>query len=91
MATIKTRKTILVSQIRDKANKFFLESSNENTQGRLAMITFLENLLHDTGNYRGFGYLDKKDVMTNSTYGIDFPLPESERFLNTDSTRVFYY
>lgn len=89
--TIRKRKTIEVSAIREKANKMLFESANENVKGREAVTIFIESILHDSGNYHGFLYIDKARSMTNSTFGIDFSRPADERFEGTDRTRVQYH
>ena len=91
LKTIRAKKTIQVSALRDKVNKMLLDSANENTEGRNALIVLLETMLHDSGNYKGFGYLDKRNTLTGNTYGVDMSKPQAEWFEGTDKTRVFYY
>ena len=49
--------------------------------------TLLEEILHDTGNYRGYGYLRSKDVPKGELPGID---GEEGNFTHPDETRRFY-
>lgn len=89
--TIRKRKTIEVSAIREKVNKMLLESADENVEGRNALIVFIGSILHESGNYHGFGYIDKAQSMTGSTFGVDMSKPQRNWFENTDRTRVHYY
>jgi hypothetical protein len=51
------RKTIDVAAVKDRANKFFTDSTC-GTEARKMMMCFIEGVLMDTGNYRGFTYVD---------------------------------
>lgn len=52
------RKTIEVDVIRDLVNRYNERSKDEQWAERSAVNTLLEIVLHDTGNYRGYEYLD---------------------------------
>jgi hypothetical protein len=75
-----------------------LHSSDSNQYTRDTMITFLENVLMETGNYKGFRYLIDQD-MEKSDYGVvpgrhfttDIELTIDQQFANTDCTRVQYF
>jgi hypothetical protein len=52
-------KTIKVAALTEKINSMLAESTC--TPGeRLSMVGILESVLHETGNYRGYRYLDAK-------------------------------
>lgn len=51
------RRTLRVDDLRAKVNAM-LATSTCSPAERGAMATVLESVLHDTGNYRGFRYLD---------------------------------
>ena len=95
---MKSRKTIAVESIKNRVNSMLLHSSDSNQYTRDTMITFLENVLMETGNYKGFRYLIEED-MEKSEYGIipgrHFPtgveLTIDQQFANTDCTRVQYF
>lgn len=53
------RRTIHVETLRAKVNSMIAASTCSPPE-RLAMANVLETVLHDTGNYRGFAYLDAK-------------------------------
>ena len=53
------RKTIEVATIRDLVNTYNERSADHMAQERAALNTLLEIVLHDTGNYHGFEYLDE--------------------------------
>jgi hypothetical protein len=78
-----------------------LNSSDSDQYTRDTMITFLENVLMETGNYKGFRYLIEED-MAKSEYGVipgryvptGVDLTEltiDQQFANTDCTRVQYF
>jgi hypothetical protein len=53
------RKTIEVAALIDKANHFFEHSDRERYAAeRKGVATFLDSILHQTGNYAGFMYLE---------------------------------
>ena len=54
------RKTIEVGTLLRRVN-FFLASENSTADEREVMCTFIEGVLHDTGNYRGFRYIEGPD------------------------------
>jgi len=88
------RKTINVESIKKLVNDFLLNSADEKTVERRSYCAILEELLHQTGNYKGFNYLTGIDMETSehgTTVGIvydhDHPLTGSV----SDPTRIFYY
>ena len=85
----KTRKTIEVQNIKDKANEYF-KNSFDTPQERQAVILFLEDILRETGNYNGFQYLESREVPLNELPGIREFDGEKWNFENTDRTRVKY-
>lgn len=87
------RKTFSVTEIRDSVN--YLLAHNETRAGqapeeavafRMGAASVLEKILHDTGNYRGFGYLDSEVVP-------DWARREDGKVLRDgydDSRRIYY-
>lgn len=51
------RKTINVDLVRGKVNDL-LSNSNILMEEKLGIITMIEYVLHETGNYKGFMYLE---------------------------------
>ncbi len=49
-----TRKTIVVSDIKDKANAMLADSDSDLIEGRQAVAILIESILMDTGNYHGY-------------------------------------
>lgn len=90
------RKTIEVDTIKAMVNDFLLNSEDLKKDARDTLATYLEVILMDTGNYRGYNYLSAKD-MEQSRDGISVGIvgtPDDDvarRFHNTDHTRVRYY
>ena len=62
------RKTIEVGTLLRRAN-YFLASKNSTADEREAIAAFVEGILFDTGNYRGFGYLPR-DGYPDETDGL---------------------
>ena len=56
MAHSNHRKTIGVAEILVKANFFLEHSKPEYVAERKATHNLMASILHDTGNYRGFGF-----------------------------------
>jgi hypothetical protein len=52
------RKTIDVERIREIANGMLARSDDDRADGREAIATLVESILMETGNYRGFRYLE---------------------------------
>ena len=56
-----TRKTFNVAEFKDYVNsKLVLDYLSDDE--KYGLITALEHVLHETGNYKGFGYVYKDDV-----------------------------
>jgi hypothetical protein len=53
------RKTVEVGTLLHRLNYFLASVGTE--EEREVMCTFVEGVLHDTGNYRGYRYLDIND------------------------------
>jgi hypothetical protein len=86
---MKTRTTIKVAELIDKANYLFAASADKCSGSREGIAIFLDTILHDTNTYAGFGYLYKKDLKGLAiTPGITKNIDGFE-FL--DETRVIYY
>lgn len=54
------RKTIEIEVIKSRINNA-LKGINMSNDEKMALATFLERILHDTGNYKGFILLDPKE------------------------------
>jgi hypothetical protein len=96
---MKGKKTIKVETLKRSINDIILHSTDERVEMRHAAAIVLERVLHDTGNYHGFNYLTKED-MKRSNAGTSVGiltdesgklLPDRERFIGVDVSRVFYY
>lgn len=87
------KKTVKVSDLKEKANKLFLHSSDDLAQAREAVFSFVSHFLHETGNYRGFNYLTESDMQQSEngkSFGI-LPIEAPNRFEGTDPSRVFFH
>ena len=107
----KTRKTINVEKVKGMANRA-LEASmrwcdeeakyvDVDRYWRQGVMTMIEQVLMDSGNYKGFGYLTEDEVPAGCLPGIrrelrttapaPFNTEEVDHFCNTDNTRVRYF
>ena len=97
------RKTFDVEKLKERVNFFLLNSRDDQRDMRRGQMAMLEGVLHDTGNYRGFNYLNPRD-MKGSEYGhtvgvnhygdteeLRIMQEAGTLFLGTDNSRVFYY
>ena len=97
----KRRKTFEVNKFRQQINRGLLHSRDDQRGFRQGMLSALEGVLHETGNYQGFGYLNKDDMMLSdygTTLGINThqgapfeSLTYEQRFEGTDDSRVHYF
>ncbi len=86
-------KTVKVYVVKDQVNRMLLHSVDENVQGRHTLQVFIEKLLSDTDEYKGFRYLDKNDMfesMEGTTVGITRD-DNGISFTGTDNSRVRYF
>ena len=60
------RKTVEVGTLLYRLN-YFLANDKGTPEEREIMIAFVEGILHDTGNYRGYAYLDTTEIAGNGT------------------------
>lgn len=60
------RKTVEVGALLRRVN-YFLASDRSTADEREVMCTFVEGVLHDTGNYRGYRYLDTDQIEGNGS------------------------
>jgi hypothetical protein len=82
-------KTFRVEELRGLVNYSLANSVEEQTQEMAGMIAILEQVLHDSGNYHGFTYLEQREVPPNCIPGIR---PEQDdKFENTNQFRRKYY
>ena len=77
-----TRKTVSVGEMLFRANCFLERSPKEQVGERRGTFGLMETMLHATGNYAGFGYLEQKAI-PSSTGVQEWDLG--------DESRVFFY
>jgi hypothetical protein len=96
------RKTLKVAALKAYVNDHLLNSQDDDHFERVALITMLERMLFDTGNYCGFRFLSRKDMQKSrfgQSFGINISDVENEKFdpsqasiwQDTDKTRVEYF
>lgn len=89
------RKTFEVENMRNFVNGM-LSAPAGTAEYRKGAIAVLERILHETGNYNGFAYLNKFDLGDNVLPGVNFKdngeIEDGDaRFANTDETRRRYF
>jgi hypothetical protein len=60
------RKTTEVGTLLHRVN-YFLANANTTADEREVLCTFIEGVLHDTGNYRGYRYLNTDEIAGNGS------------------------
>jgi hypothetical protein len=86
-----SRKTIKIASIVDKCNEFLLNTADEMQLERDALMMFVFNVLHETGNYKGFRYLCAKDMAESDngkSVGIVYLENGDPDFTDSDNTRI---
>ena len=77
------RKTIEIETVKQKVNNFLSESKDEMKGGRVALCVFVETILHETENYKGFSYIEGRGIIRDTTGNNNHQYP--------DDTRRYYY
>ena len=91
------RKTVDVATLLTMVNNICRYSVDESKGVRQGAMNVLEQVLHDTGNYKGFRYLCTDEMEPgytagiNSEYGKPLPNDYELRFNGCDNTRVQYF
>ena len=89
------RKTIEISKLVEMANGILQNSGSDCVGIRQGIMNLVEAALFETGNYKGFRYLDETEVSADSLPGIRDTAISSTRgsgnFKDTDRTRVRYF
>ena len=68
---MRPRKTIEIKKIVERANKYFEDSPDSDIENRKAIAWFVSDILHSSGNYRGFNYLPSESDLNAGHYGKD--------------------
>jgi hypothetical protein len=92
------RKTVDIEVLKKYVNDICKFSMNESRDIRQGAMNVLEEVLHTTGNYKGFRYLCPDEMEAGMTVGINSKygspaetMTYDERFKDTDNTRVEYH
>lgn len=90
------RKTFKVEDFKIMINHKLKFSPDRAIEYRQGLLISIENVLMQSGNYKGFNYLTIEQIKEygNKVPGIWRPDPEQPSkvsFENTDNTRVFFY
>lgn len=59
------KKTILISRLVAVANAGLANSDTVDRQWRLGIISFIEAILNETNNYKGYKYLDSEYIINS--------------------------
>lgn len=82
------KKTIAISKLKEKANYFFLHSPNDSRPIRESLFVFVSGFLHETGNYKGFGYIHRNKSLPGNSVGVEYV---NDKATFPDDSRVFFY
>lgn len=85
----KGRKTVSVEKMINKINTT-LKFSIDSPEQRKGVMQIAETMLLASGNYNGYRYLTEDEVPIGELPGERVSGPQTDRFENTDSTRVEY-
>ena len=77
----KKRKNVPVAWVIKLGNDFLRHSENSLVNERRGVASLMSQILHDTGNYRGFNYLESANVRNAGTADLSIE----------DETRCYYY
>lgn len=87
------RKTLTVKKIVEKGNHFLRVHNQVGPEGRAArkaVASFIETILHDSGNYRGFRYLNAHEMENGLPCGIILDSTGNHNHTYPDDSRVAY-
>jgi hypothetical protein len=84
------RKTIPVELVKDKANKFFVNSEDSLTETRRTLQLFVGDLLAAAGQYRGYKYLDVEESAPGKSIGRIYN-EKKKGYDYPDETRIKFY
>ena len=87
--TTMAKKTFKVDDLREMVNHSLSNSSNDQLHQLDGMIAILEQVLHETGNYHGFRYLEQREVPDDCFPGIKHE--QEDKFQLTNGLRRHYY
>ena len=90
----KARKTIEVSNLLAMANNYLLNSKDDLSGERLGVANYITSVLIQTDNYKGFKYLDAKDMESSflgKSIGIIFDESGNTEHVYPDKSRVRFY
>ena len=86
-------KTIKIKDLIEHVNEFILNSDDKFREMRMGYCTLLEDILHKTASYAGFGYLSAQSMEMSrdgKTVGIIFDeTPERNHVYSDDSRRRY--
>jgi hypothetical protein len=86
------RKTVEVGTLLHRVN-YFLASENSTAEEREVMCTFIEGVLQDTGNYRGYRYLDTDQIEGNGSrrfYFVSGKIDEDYEAAKALTEKLYY-
>lgn len=87
------RKTINVAEVLNTVNHVLADSAyddDRHQQYRMGMCILLEDILHKTGNYKGYSYLTQDEIVPDCRPGVRYENGNAE-FVDTDETRRHYH
>jgi hypothetical protein len=84
--------TIKVDELKSMINLAIASDCSLRSEVRAAYANLLEQVLNNTGNYKGYRYLTENEIPVGFKPGIrTWSTSAEKRFDNTDNTRVEYF
>lgn len=90
---MKSRKTVNIEFLIDQVNSMMIHSVDAAQVERTAVGLFLEKILMEYRCYKGFRYLDEKDMEMSDngmTVGVRNDVDEQNKWADTDHSRINY-
>lgn len=84
------RQTVKIAELKAEANKVFRESRDEYKVQRRAIQSFVDSLLMDAGQYKGFNYLPADKSLPGNSIGIAYERADGTPHF-PDETRIEFY
>lgn len=83
-------KSFKVDEFRTKINNKLRLSNTDLVEWRISMYVLLEEVLTESGNYKGFTYLSEYDGVDGRP-GVRHDNPQDLWFEDVDQSRRYYY
>jgi len=76
---MKKRKTVEIAYLISAANQFLANSPDSQKGERIGFFLAVSAALHESGNYRGFSYIEGKGIVRNAGPDGSHVFPDESR------------